>query len=258
MSNWLKRRQRRRISLEPFPNDWHGVLSRNVAQYALLEPTQRAKLQTDLRILAAEKHWVGCRGLTVTDEIKVTISAQACLMLLGNNRHDYFGRVLSILVYPSTFREGPEPGEEPDMVGMAGRSFYRGPVILAWDAVLDEGRDCSLGSNVVIHEFAHQLDDLDGLVNGTPALETDNDCDTWRRVMTKEYTRLLRDLRKERETFLGDYASTNATEFFAVASERFFTRPSALRRYHPELYGLLAAYYGVEAADWFGPESEPL
>jgi Mlc titration factor MtfA (ptsG expression regulator) len=252
MWNWWKRRRRQRIVAEPFPSAWRDTLLRNVAQYRLLPPQQSTRLHDDLRILAAEKKWVGCRGLTVTDEMKVTIAAQASLILLGSNRHDYFRRVQSILVYPSEFRvPASEPGEERDRFGMAGQSVYRGPVILAWDAVLEEGRDCSLGSNVVIHEFAHQLDDLDGSVNGTPALETDSDYDSWRRVMTAEYTRLLRELRKGRETFLGEYASQNETEFFAVASERFFTRPTELRHYHEALYGMLAGYYNLDPVAWF-------
>jgi Mlc titration factor MtfA (ptsG expression regulator) len=258
MWNWWKRRRRQRIVAGLFPHAWQDILSRNVAHYCLLEQQQRARLHDDLRVLIAEKCWVGCRSLMVTDEMKVTIAAQACLLLLGRSQHDYFSRVLSILVYPSAFREPTSaPGEEPDRVGMAGRSVYRGPVILAWDAVLKEGRDYSQGSNVVIHEFAHQLDDLDGSGNGTPVLETGDDGEAWHRVMTTEYTRLLRDLRKGRKTFLGDYAALSEAEFFAVASERFFTLPHLLRRYHPLLYELLAHYYGVDAAAWFSRDTIP-
>jgi hypothetical protein len=128
------------------------------------------------RLAGATPRNLGWWGLAITDEVKVTVAAQACLMLLGSEDHDYFARVPTILVYPSSFCE-PLVGDEEQQTryGWAGLAVYRGPVILAWDAVLEGGRDCSLGCNVVIHEFAHQLDDLDGSVNGTPALTSDGE-----------------------------------------------------------------------------------
>jgi Mlc titration factor MtfA (ptsG expression regulator) len=249
LRNWL------RGSAPPFPDAWLGILERNVAHYPLLSPAQQARLRHGVAAMVATKTWEGCNGLTVTDEMKVTIAAQACLMLLGREERDPFARVLSILVYPTGFTDPPEEEEDEDEgwdeEELAGRSVYRGPVILSWDAVLEEGRDPALGWNLVIHEFAHQLDDLDGLANGTPALLTDGECETWRQVMTAEYTRLLRDLRRGRETFLGDYAAEDESEFFAVASERFFTLPERLRHYHPSLYDLLKSYYRLDPMEWF-------
>jgi Mlc titration factor MtfA (ptsG expression regulator) len=254
MWGWWKRHRRRRAAARPFPEEWLGILSRNVAHFSLITDQQRAKLCRDLSVLVAEKYWEGCRGLAVTDEVKVTIAAQACLMLLGRNDHDYFARVLTVLVYPSAFREADDG--KGSRIGWAGQTMYRGPVIVAWDAALGDGRDCSLGHNVVIHEFAHQLDYLDGGINGTPDLGSDGEAEDWARIMTAEYTRLLRDLRKGRETFLGEYAATNETEFFSVASERFFTRPHRLRRYHRSLYELLRGYYQVDPGEWFNPADE--
>jgi Mlc titration factor MtfA (ptsG expression regulator) len=206
--------------------------------------------------LVAEKSWEGCAGLPVTEEMKVTIAAQAGLMLLGM-AHDYFSRILSVLVYPSAFELPLEDWEdEAGRRGLpvAGQAVYDGPVILAWDAVLTEGRDPTAGRNLVIHEFAHHLDFLDGYSNGTPELHGQRQSERWRGVMTAEYTRLQRDLRRGRETFLGNYAAAREAEFFAVASERFFTRPDRLRHYHPSLYELLAEYYGTEPIRWFaGP-----
>lgn len=256
MWGWWKLRRRRRAAARPFPAAWREVLSRNVAHFGRISAQQQARLCRDLSILIAEKYWEGCGGLAVTDEVKVTVAAQACLMLLGRDDHDYFARVPTVLVYPSAFREPTDDGEWP-RAGWAGRSVYRGPVILAWDAALGEGRDPSLGWNLVIHEFAHQLDDLDGSVNGTPALGSDGEGEKWARVMTAEYTRLLRDLRKGRETFLGGYAATSEAEFFSVASERFFTLPHRLRRYHPSLHELLRGYYRVDPGEWFDPADEP-
>ena len=127
-------------------------------------------------------------------------------------------------------------------------------MILAWNVVLAEGRDAALGTNLVVHEFTHQLDFLDGLSNGTPDLAGATAWQ-WAQAMDAEYTRLRQDLRAGRDTFLGAYAATNEAEFFAVCSERFYTQPSRLRRFHEPVYQVLAEYYGVEPSEWFGNEA---
>jgi len=142
--SWLNRRRRAKLLFQPFPEEWVGYLERNVPLYSRLNERERAILRDDLRILVAEKHWEGCGGLAMTDEIKVTIAAQAAILLLGIS-HDYFARVMSILVYPTGFRS-PEGWMRPDgvvdlTVGALGQAWYDGPVILAWDSVLDGGRD---------------------------------------------------------------------------------------------------------------------
>jgi Mlc titration factor MtfA (ptsG expression regulator) len=226
-------------------------LQTNVFHYRLLRKIERARLQHDARVLIAEKTWEGCGGLTVTEEMQITIAAQACVMLLGQE-HDYFRRVPSILIYPSAFQVTDEAWEEAGWLPLpaGGQAVYRGPVILAWDAVLADGRDPSLGRNLVIHEFAHQLDFVDGCADGTLALGGEA-AERWQEVLTAEYDRLRRHVRHGRDTFLGDYAATNMTEFFAVASERFFTQPAKLRHYHPALYDVLEETYAVDPAEWF-------
>jgi len=217
---WYRRAHRKRLLGEPFPDQWEGVLTRNVAHYSLLTEQQRDRLRNDLRILVTEKNWEGCDGLEMTEEIKVTIAAEAALMLLGLE-HDYFSQVLSVVVFPSEFEMLREESyDEKEKYVAAGLAFYRGPVLLAWDQVVEEARDPSTGRNLVIHEFAHQLDFLDGLVNGVPVLRDRQQTAQWTQVMTEEFTRLCRDLRRGRETFLGEHAGSNATEFFAAVSER--------------------------------------
>jgi hypothetical protein len=248
---WYRRRHRKRLLAETFPADWEEVLTRNVAHYSLVTPEERSKLRNDLRILATEKNWEGCDGLLITEEIKVTIAAQAALMLLGM-KHDYFDQVLSIVVFPTAFEMLREEWHDQKQKYIAaGQAVYRGPVLLSWDQALEEGRDPSLGRNVVIHEFAHQLDYLDGLVNGVPVLDGPQQTAQWSEVMTEEFYALRRDLRRGRETFLGDHAASNATEFFAAVSERFFTVPDQLREHYPEVYEVLAGYYQIEPANWF-------
>ncbi len=171
--SWLKKRRRRKILTEPFPPAWLDVVHNNVAHYQSLTGAEQAKLRDDLRIFIAEREWEGCGGLEMTDEIKVTIAAQACLLVLALDL-DLYRKVQTILVYPSAYRAPPEIGilEAPRLVeekDLLGEARYRGPVSLSWDEVLKGGRQPGTGENLVFHEFAHQLDMADGLIDGTPA-----------------------------------------------------------------------------------------
>jgi Mlc titration factor MtfA (ptsG expression regulator) len=247
---WFKQRRRRQLTAQPFPADWLAILERNVAHYRWLSPAEQGRLRDDLRIFAAEKYWEGCGGLTITDEIRVTISAQACLLVLGLE-HNYFDRVLSVLVYPQGFRDMDVTqggGIHREGLALSGQAHYRGPVILAWSEVLADGRQPRHGRNLVFHEFAHQLDMLDGMINGTPPLGSAAEQLRWREVMTQEYERLRRDSATGRATLIDDYGTTNEAEFFAVATETFFDRPRELARLHPRLYELLRDYYRQDPA----------
>ena len=249
--SWLTRRRRAKLLATPFPVEWLDYLERNVPLYTSLNGREQSQLRDDLRILVAEKHWEGCGGLTITDEIKVTIAAHAALLLLGI-RHDYFARVMSILVYPSGFRS-PEgwmgPGGVVDLdMGALGQAWYDGPVILAWDDVLKGGRNPRDGLNVVLHEFAHQLDYLDGVIDGTPPLRRKGDYAKWQEVMTREFERLKAEAERGTPRVLDEYGATNHAEFFAVATEAFFEKPRQMCARHPELYAVLSEYYGQDPA----------
>ncbi|HZT81944.1 MAG TPA: M90 family metallopeptidase [Gemmataceae bacterium] len=247
---WLRNRRRRRIRAEPFPPEWLPYLENNVAHYRYLTAEEQARLRDDLRIFLAEKNWEGCGGLQMTDEIKVTVSAFACLLVLGM-AHNYYDRVRSILVYPHGYRAdevGPDGVVHEGGSGRLGEAHYRGPVILSWDSIRHEGRHPREGHNVVFHEFAHQLDMLDGAVNGTPPLGSRAEYQRWKEVMTREYTRLLDASGHHRATLLDQYGATNEAEFFAVATECFFDRPAEMAHRHPELYALLRDYYRQDPA----------
>ena len=185
--SWFRNRRRRKLLAEPFPHWWVPVLERNVGHYPRLSPGEQAKLRDTTRVLVAEKAWEGCGGLFVTEEMRVTIAAQAALLLLGAP-HDYYARVQSVVVYPKPFRTPvAEDGWEDDELSDGekdGQAVYRGPVILSWDEVLEEGRDPDRGYNVVVHEFAHQLDFLDNTLNGTPPLDDPDLEARWKYVMT--------------------------------------------------------------------------
>src|SRR5262245_47433215 len=222
--SWLRNRRRRKVLAAPFPAAWDDYLHRNVAHFRHLLPAEQARLRNDLRVFIAEKNWEGCGGLAMTDEIKVTIAAQVCLLVLGME-HNYFDRVRSILVYPHGFvdpRESAGPGGLVRTgVPLEGQAVYRGPVVLSWAEVRDEGRTPRGGHNVVFHEFAHQLDMLDGVINGTPPLPDREQRERWRRVMTEEYRKLCEASAHGRATLLDQYGPTNEGEFFAVATECF-------------------------------------
>jgi Mlc titration factor MtfA (ptsG expression regulator) len=249
---WLKRRRRRQLLAEPFPEAWLGYLHHNVRHYRFLNDTEKARLRDDLRIFVAEKNWEGCGGLEMTDEIKVTIAAQAMLLVLGME-HNYFDRVQSILVYPHGFKDPTPKGGRDGLIheggpGNLGQAWYRGPVVLSWQSVREDGRHPGRGQNVVFHEFAHQLDMLDGVINGTPPLKDRKEAQRWREVMSAEFQRLLDASAQGRATLLDQYGTTNEGEFFAVATECFFNHPVEMQHEHPRLYQLLRDYYRQDTA----------
>ena len=247
---WYRRAHRKRLLAEPYPEHWEAILQRNVAHYRLLSDEQRSRLRTDLQVLVTEKNWDGCDGLKITEQMKVTIAAQAALMLLGME-HDYFSHVLSIVVFPTQFEMLREEWHDEKRKYLATGQAAYGAVFVAWDSALAEGRDPSSGHNLVIHEFAHQLDFTDGLVNGIPVLKSPEQVVRWSEVMERGFNHLREELSAERGTFLGQHAGSNATEFFSAVSERFFTVPGQLRDYDPRVYEVLAEYYGVDPLTWF-------
>jgi Mlc titration factor MtfA (ptsG expression regulator) len=249
---WLKRRRRRKCIARPFPPEWSVTLEQNVPSIRRLDAGERQRLQDIVKVLRAEKTWEGCGGLSLTDEIVVTIAAQAAILIL-NIQHDYYRRVRSVLVYPSTFVLPPRPAHGGRIVSkggpVLGLAHFRGPVVLAWDAVRHGAHNPEDGRNVVFHEFAHKLDLLDGCADGTPILADREQYGIWVRVMTGEFE-ALRDHRKRgRATVLDKYGAEEPVEFFAVATECFFEKSRTLARRHPELYSLLSGYYRQDPAE---------
>ncbi|MCX5870690.1 MAG: zinc-dependent peptidase [Deltaproteobacteria bacterium] len=256
MFHWLRDQRRAEARKRLFPPEWEAFARANVAHYCVLDDAERAELRAMMQVFLEEKNWEGCGGLDLTDEIRVTIAAQACLLQLGLP-HDYYRNVESILVYPSTVVP-PErhPGffERVDgpveaSVPLLGQAFNQGgPVILVWDAVLHDARHPEQGHNVVYHEFAHKLDMLDGAADGTPPLADLDQFAEWVAVCSREFLRLRHLAEKGHKTFLDAYGAKNEAEFFAVATETFFDRPLTLQRHAPDLYGVLSAYYHQDPA----------
>ncbi len=241
---WLKRRRRTKLRARPFPDAWDAHLATHVPQAAQLPPTLARKLREDVLVFAAEKTWVGCNGLAITDEIRVTIAANACLLLLGATRpHHYFDGVLSVLVYPDSFRGSVGGDDDAETMGEA---WQHGPVILSWSEILDNRTD---DRNVVVHEFAHQLDGLDGEMEGIPPLSRQQH-ERWEAIADREYRELVGRAERGEPSLLDYYGAENRAEFFAVVSECFFERPSEMAREHDELFDWLAQFYRHDPRDW--------
>ncbi|HUK82307.1 MAG TPA: M90 family metallopeptidase [Verrucomicrobiae bacterium] len=243
----LKTRRRARLRAQPFPDLWRSILQRNVPYYGHLSPGEQQELQQHIQVFVAEKNFEGCGGLELTDEIKVTVAAYACILLL-HLRHDYYPRLQSILVYPDAY---PVP-EVRSYAGnivveahelRAGESWRTGVVVISWNHVLHRPADPSGNRNVALHEFAHQLDEENGSADGAPILPRSSRYGAWARILGREYRALADAAAADRPTLLDKYGATNPAEFFAVVTEYFFEQPQQLKQRHPELYEELKLFY---------------
>jgi Mlc titration factor MtfA (ptsG expression regulator) len=250
---WWKRRRRRRYLSQPFPETWNAVLHKNVWQYQGLAEPEQVHVRDYVQIFVAEKHWEGCGGFSITDEVQVTIAAQVGILVLGLPGQ-FFEPVQSILVYPDAF---VAPDTTITRAGVVleggsprtGEAWYRGPIILSWADVVDGGRGPNWGENLVFHEFAHQLDMLNGhIADGVPPMTSPEQYRRWADVMASNYRRLVQACEKGHQTLLDSYGTTSVSEFFAVATETFFQLPRAMQRDYPALYEILRDFYQQDPA----------
>jgi len=251
MFDFFKNRRREALRQQPLSPEERALLDRNIPYLVQLDARDRAELEGLVRIFLAEKSFEGCGGLSLTDEIKLTIAGQACLLLL-HRETDIYPNVDSILVYPSAYRVPTEHHDglvvvQEDQTRL-GESWQRGLVVLAWDHVLSGAAQPRDGQNVVLHEFAHQLDSEDGVMDGTPVLGARARYTSWAHVLGDEFEELSQRLHAGRRSDIDPYGATNPAEFFAVLTEMFFEKPHALKRRHAELYAELAEFYKQDPA----------
>lgn len=249
----LRRWRRERIARRPFPAAWREILRRRVPLVHELPAAQQLRLKRHVQVLLAEVPFIGCAGLVVDDEVRVTIAAQAALLLLG--RGGSFGNLREVLVYPGHFVVPQQDNGSGGVVHesravLAGQSWQRGQVILAWDAVCDGAADPHDGSNVVVHEFAHQLDQDTGSANGAPYVGRGAVQRAWATTMQREFDGLHQRLARAEPGLIDPYGATSPAEFFAVTSELFFERPQALSVERPALYEQLRRCYRVDPLAW--------
>ncbi len=244
--------RRKALKLMPFPQEWSAIIARNVPFFKELDAEERERLEDLVKIFVHEKNFEGCGGFEITDEIKVTVAAQACLLLL-NLEHNYYDELVSILIYPSGFQHTKISRNDSGMVTeeeqpVAGLSYSKGVIALSWPDTISGSKNALDGSNVVLHEFAHQLDQLSGSMNGAPVLSSASQYRDWCRVLTREYNALREDLSQQRQSVIRSYGATAPAEFFAVVTEIFFEKPQQLKEDHPELYEEFKGYYKQDPA----------
>ncbi len=235
----------------PPPESWLKILKNTLPMICRLTDDQRKRLFGAMQIFLANTDFEGCGGLVVTEEIKVTVSAQACLLLIGRDTKVY-PRLKTVLIYPHTYQSGQQGlfGGDNGQGARLGESWNRGVVVLAWDSVLGGARNIMDGHNVTLHEFAHQLDQEDGAADGVPLLNQRSAYVDWARIFQHEYDELVDKTQRGRRSTLDRYGATNPAEFFAVATETFFEKPKQLKRKHPELYEELQSYYQLDPVLW--------
>jgi hypothetical protein len=248
---FFKKWHRKKIKQREFPGEWLSILDK-VPYYQKLSLLDKEELKQHILVFLAEKNFVGCGGLTINDEIRVTIAAQACVLLL-HRQTDYYPGLQSILVYPAAYiakatRHLAGGIVEEGFDVREGESWHHGSVVLSWDDIRRDSANVRDGHNVVFHEFAHQLDSSEGQGDSSAVLRHRSTFITWARVLHKNFIKLQQDLSSSRPTLLGSYAGQDPAEFFAVATEYFFERPKDLQKTYPDLYRELSNFYHQDPA----------
>ena len=251
MLGW-KERRRRHLRERPFPATWRSVLEDSVPLYRKLPPEDREELHGHIQVLLAEKHFEGTTGLDVTDRMRLIVAAQAAILLLHRSA-DYFPKLVSVLLYPGEYSVQEEVEADDGLVeevdeARVGESWQTGTLILSWE---DVERDLESDlQNVVLHEFAHQLDAESGETNGAPVLADRALQARWAEAMSEAFERLTEAAERDEETLLDPYGAEDPAEFFAVATEAFFLVADQLEEEEPELYAALRDYFRQDPARW--------
>ncbi|MCA6523191.1 MAG: zinc-dependent peptidase [Pseudanabaena sp.] len=250
---WVKW-QRDRLMAKPVPRHWLNIIESNLAIYHSLEIHQQKQLQGYVQVFLKEKQFIGCMGLQVTEEMRVTIAAIACLLLFGD-RKTYFPNLRSILIYPHAYIVNEIVMRdhyivEERLVARLGESWTQDQIILSWEQIQQDLRNWQDGHNVILHEFAHQHDQEYGRAEGVPILPRTLDYALWAKVMTTDYLQLCDQVERQHKTIIDSYGATNPAEFFAVVTETFFEKPKQLYQHHSSLYELLQRYYQLDPRQW--------
>ncbi len=255
----LTRKKLDALYAEPLPDHWLPLLEQHVALYRLLPESLRTLLHGHITYFLSTKTIAGCNGMVVDDTVRLTIAANACLLVLSE-REPIYPTFETILVYPDTYvatRVSHQNSINTEhQHAMAGESWYRGPVVLSWDSVIRGSQDPNDGHNVVMHEFAHKLDEQSGAVNGMPRLRSHAEYTHWVQVLNDEYSDFLKRVKLNRNHIIDEYGSVSPPEFFAVATESFFEKPQRMKRELPELYEQLQNVYQIDPANWFDGNRE--
>lgn len=237
----------------PFPEELDTMLRKRFRLYHRLPEEIRKRVQLHARLLAAEKSFESAADLgPVTESMRILIMAQAALLTAGRNPSQLFPQLYSIIIYPTAYRDSGQRtfSSDEDPAHRLGESWNSGSIILAWDTVQRDAEQQHDGHNLVLHEFAHQLDQADGRADGAPILKSPEQYGDWAAVFQHRYQELVDDTEEGRKTLLDSYGATNPAEFFAVATETFFEQPRRMQAELPDLYEELRDYYLLDPAEW--------
>ena len=231
---WLKRRW---LARQTFPTSWEPLVTKHFPFEAKLQPEERARFRRHLQVFANEKDFVGAKGLVVTEEMRVVV-AGAAARLARNLSLDVYDAMMTVVMTTGAW--------ERDGGTILGEAHRWGQVVLSWDSVRQGLKNPFDGHDVALHEFAHVLDLTDGRFDGTPEMATFSALHAWADVFSKQYFALQKS--PTRDKVLRAYGATNEAEFFAVATEAFFEKPTQMKQKHPALYDELKRYYGADPA----------
>lgn len=253
---FVRKRRLKQFMAKPFPQEWINILENHVELYRRLPEALKTKLHAHMNVFLEEKSFEGCGGLVIDDKIRLVTAAQACIPLLGKKSYCY-PSVSVILIYPAAY-----VGEEALLLGnqiikdemsvKLGEAWLHGTVVLSWEDVIEDAEICD-GENVVIHEFAHQIDAADGVFDFMEeASFSGKDISRWKSLLNSEFKKLKTDTRYGIRGVIDEYGAESEAEFFAVITETFFTIPEDFRHEHPQLYSMLKKFYMLDPAEWNG------
>ncbi len=249
---WSKRRNRTRLLATALSDPQRAIVAEQVPLIQKLPSELLGKLEGKINVFLHQIEFIGCNGLEVTEEMRLSIAAQACLLVV--NSDTWYENLRTVLIYADAFMSQEKEHDgyvvtERETV-RAGESWSRGPVVLSWAHTEQGAINDKDGHNIVLHEFAHQIDDLSGHTDGAPILNRGQRFADWKRVFIKAYERHVRNVESGRETVIDDYGADGLEEFFAVAVEVFFEKPDALKREEPEVYEQLSELFRLDPSTW--------
>ena len=254
--------RRANIKAQAFPKHYRQIIKKRIPYFAQMPTDLQLQLKKHILVFLDEKEFIGFGGIKINDDIRVTVATQACLLLL-NRRTNYYPKLKTIAIYPSAFIKKAEQkqlisGQLEGSINvvsnqesvLAGESWDFGRIVLSWQDTVEGAKIPDDGANVVIHEFAHQLDQQNGPANGFPRLSKTTNKKQWTDIMNREFHALVQQKQYNQPSLLSYYGATNPAEFFAVASEVFFEQSAELYHQHNALYTQLKSYYRVDPINW--------
>lgn len=237
-----------------FPEKWKIFLFKNFAIYQYLPKDIKEKLHKKISFFIHEKNFEGCGGLKIDVLHKIIIAANACLPIV-NSENDLYPYLQTIILYPGVYKNNNLTAASENVLSesehvVAGESFSAGTIVLAWDVCLNDSQNLNTASNVIIHEFTHQLDAENGPTDGIPAIFNRAKLNEWEQIFREEFANFrLKSFHKY--DVIDQYGSVNAAEFYAVCSEAFFDMPLLLEKQHPQIYNVFQKFYNLDPASWF-------